>query len=285
MTAATIVRAGQVLAGGPDEAIRAAVPDWLVPVFVAISLLGNVVFLLGLFTLDYWFGDHHRGAHALSLALAGMAVVTTLKALFAEPRPPEAVRLVGASGFSFPSGHAAIATIGYGALAHDLKLGTRRARVAVAVVLVALIALSRVVLGVHFLRDVVAGIAVGVVFLAGMAILTGHDPRQGFLAAAVLGVVALLASGGSQDSVVEFGAILGAVVTWEAVDTLPPVDSHGGRLVLFAGGLPVFVGGAFLSLFVDLPLVAVFLVDAALLAGVVAAPIPAHLVGRHVASG
>lgn len=263
-----------VVGSGLDEVLRQAVPPWLVPLFIVITRLGNVVVLLGLFTIDYWFGDHDRGAHALGLALAGMALVTTLKAFFAEPRPPEHVRLVAAAGFSFPSGHATIATIGYGTLAYDLKLGSRRVRYAVAGVLVTLIALSRVVLGVHFLRDVVVGIAVGVAFLAVTASLTGHHPRPGFLLAAALGAIALLASGASQDSVVEFGAILGATVAWESVGEIPTVESVREHLALLGVGLPVFVGISYVSLLTDIPTAGVFLLNVALLAGVVLAPLP-----------
>lgn len=264
-----------VVGAGLDEAIRQAVPPWLVPAFVVVTHLGNVVFLLGLFALDYWFVDYDRGAHALGLALAGMAVVTALKAVFAEPRPPEDVRLVTAGGFSFPSGHATIATIGYGTLAYDVELGTWRARYAVACALVILIALSRVVLGVHFLRDVVAGVAVGVAFLVAMESLTGHDPRPGFLIAAGLGVVAVVVSGATQDSVVEFGAILGGAVAWEAVDEIPSVESLGEHLVLLVGALPVFLGVSYLSLFTEVPLAVAFLLNLSLLAGVVLAPLAA----------
>lgn len=269
----TMMTESQVVGSGLGEAIRQAVPPWLVPAVIAITHLGNVVVLLGLFTIDYWFGDHERGAHALSLALAGMALITALKAFFAEPRPPKQMRLIAASGFSFPSGHATIATIGYGALAFDLELGTWRTRYTVAGGLIVLIALSRVVLGVHFLRDVVAGIALGVIFLTVSEFLTRHNPRPGFLLAAALGGVALLISGVSQDSMVELGAILGAAVTWESFEAIPSVESLRERLVLLGGGLPVFTGISYLSLFTDLPLVVAFLLNAVLLAGVILAPL------------
>ena len=269
----------QVVGSGLGDVVREAVPPSLIPAVIAITWLGNVVFLLALFTTDYWFGDHDRGAHALSLALAGMALITLLKAVFAEPRPPEALRQIATGGFSFPSGHATIATIGYGVLAYDLKVGTKRARYALAGVLVVLVALSRVVLGVHFLRDVVAGVAVGLVFLAVAEWLTGHDPRPGFLLAAGLGVLALLVSGASQDGVAEFGAIVGAAVAWEAFAPLPSVESRRERVVLLGVGLPVFVAISYVSLFADLPVVGVFALNVALLAGVVLAPLP---VSRYV---
>lgn len=271
---------GAAMSGSPvtgfgiGEAVRQAVPPGLLPAVVAVTHLGNVAVLLALFTLDYWFGDHERGAPALGLALAGMALVTVLKVVFAEPRPPERLRVVATGGFSFPSGHAPIATIGYGVLAFDLELGTRRARYAAAGVLVGLVALSRVVLGVHFLRDVVAGVLVGVAFLVAAERFTGHDPRLGFLLAAALGVSALLVSGASGDSVTELGAILGAATAWLAVDAIPSVESIREHLLLLGAGLPAFAGVSYLSLFADLAPVAAFLLNAALLAGVVLAPLP-----------
>lgn len=261
------------------DAIRQAVPPSLIPLVIGITWLGNVVFLLALFTTDYWFGNHRRGAHALSLALGGMALITLLKAFFAEPRPPESVRVIATGGFSFPSGHATIATIGYGVLAYDLEIGTRRQRYAVAGVLIVLVALSRVVLGVHFLRDVVAGVIVGLVFLAVAERLTGHDPRPGFVLAGALGVVALLVSGASQDGVAEFGAILGAAAAWEIFAPLPSVESRREGLVLVGVGLPIVAVIGYFSLLGDLPVAAVFVLNLALLAGVVLAPLP---VSRYV---
>lgn len=264
----------QVTGSAIGEAIREAVPPALLPVVLFITWLGNVVFLLVLFTADYWFGDHRRGAHALSLALAGMALITTLKAVFAEPRPPESVRVIATGGFSFPSGHATIAAIGYGALAHDLEVGTRRQRSLVAGVLIVLVALSRVALGVHFFRDVVAGVIVGLAFLAAAVWLTGHEPRRGFLLAGVIAVAAAVVSGASQDAVAEFGAVLGAVAAWELFAPLPSVETLAERAVLVVVGVPVFAALSYLSLLGDLPLAGVFALNVALLAGVVIAPLP-----------
>lgn len=263
----------QVIGSEIGEAIRQAVPPWLVPVFLAITRLGNVVVFFALFTLDYWFGDHERGAHAISLALGGMALITVLKALFAEPRPREAIQVIKAGGFSFPSGHATTATIGWGVLAYDLKIGSRDTRYAVAAVLIVLVALSRVVLGVHFVRDVVAGIFVGLAFLVATILLTEHAPRPGFLLAAGLGVAALLISGISQDSVAELGAILGAALAWEAFgEDIPSVETDREHVVLVAA-LPVFGALGYLSLTTEIALVLVFLLNAVLMVGIIVAPL------------
>jgi membrane-associated phospholipid phosphatase len=73
--------------------------------------------------------------------------------------------------YSFPSGHAMMSTAACGALAYLAwsHLRTRRRRVlliAGTVVFVALICFSRLHLGVHYLSDVLAGIAGGAFWLA-----------------------------------------------------------------------------------------------------------------------
>ena len=267
------MRVLQVIGSELGEAIRQAIPLWLVPVFVAITRLGNPLLFFALFTLDYWYGDHERGAHALSLALGGMALITVLKTLFAEPRPREAVRVIETGGYSFPSGHATTATIGWGVLAYDLEAGARTTRYAVAAVLIVLVALSRVVLGVHFVRDVAAGILVGLVFLGITIALTEHAPRPGFLLAAGLGVAAVLLSGLTQDSIAEFGAIVGAALAWETLgEEIPSAETTREHLGLVAT-LPVFAGLAYMSLTTSISLVTVFVLNSVVLGGIVVAPL------------
>ena len=91
-------------------------------------------------------------------------VANGVKLLVDRPRPP-VPHLVPATGFSFPSGHAAAAAATWSALAllagrgrrWPVKawLGTAAAAVTVAV------GASRVLLGVHWLTDVVGGAALG----------------------------------------------------------------------------------------------------------------------------
>jgi membrane-associated phospholipid phosphatase len=104
------------------------------------------------------------------VAFLATSVVTALlvnnvvKSLVDRARP-DIARLVGAHGSSFPSGHSAMAAASYAALA--LVLGRRRqrrARVALAgaaIVIAVAVATTRVLLGVHWLTDVTAGLFVG----------------------------------------------------------------------------------------------------------------------------
>lgn len=267
------------------EAIRQAIPPELTPLVLAVTFLGNVALFLVAFTLDYWFGDHRRGAHALGLAIGGMALVVALKHTFDAPRPPDELNVVPVSGFTFPSGHAATATIGFGILAVDLRYGTRRTRYAVAAVLAVLVALSRVALGVHFVRDVVAGIVVGVAYLAIAELLTGHEPRAGFWLAVAIGAAAAVISGGSQYGLATFGGAVGAALTWEYMDAVPAVDSRRGHLVLVGVVLPILVAVGYVSSQVAIPQVAVFALGGVIVAAILTAPLAVGaLVGEPATS-
>jgi membrane-associated phospholipid phosphatase len=263
---------GPVVGAGIGEAIRAAVPPWLVPVFVLITHLGNPAFFLAVFAVDYWFGDHRRGAHALGLAIAGYALITALKTFFDAPRPPASVNLIPITGYSFPSGHATSATIGYGILAYDLTIGSWRSRYGVASVMVVLVALSRVVLGVHYARDVVAGILVGTAFLVAGVWLTRHDPEPGFAIAVGLGVLGFVVSGANHDGAAILGSAVGGALAWSRLDAVPRIGSSGNTLALL--GLVTPVLGALAYAGSELPVhpAVAFVLNAVAMAGVLIAP-------------
>jgi membrane-associated phospholipid phosphatase len=108
----------------------------------------------------------------LAVAIPGGTLLNVgFKHIFERARPHFDEPLLSLTTYSFPSGHAAGATVFYGVLAAYLiskvRLWRWRALIAAsAVALVALVALSRLYLGVHYLSDVVAGIAEGIAWLA-----------------------------------------------------------------------------------------------------------------------
>ena len=92
-----------------------------------------------------------------------------LKAYFARSRPDLAEALRLASGYSFPSGHAMGATITFGALSYLAfrilpRWRWRAMAVAFSVSMIVAIASSRIYLGVHWISDIAAGIAAGVIW-------------------------------------------------------------------------------------------------------------------------
>ena len=101
----------------------------------------------------------------------GMLLNVLLKNIFQRVRPVFDVPLLTLETYSFPSGHAAAATLFYGVLAAWFISRTtswqRRALIALAaVLLVALVGLSRIYLGVHYLSDVLAAMAASACWLA-----------------------------------------------------------------------------------------------------------------------
>jgi undecaprenyl-diphosphatase len=133
-----------------------------------LSALGSGVFVWVLTLVCAAALAARRRWTEVGVLLAGMALTTIcwheVKAAVDRPRPAEA--LIGTSGSSFPSGHAANSVL-YVWLAVTivvrLRPGMARAALVVVagVVLTALIGLSRVYLGVHYLSDVSGGWALG----------------------------------------------------------------------------------------------------------------------------
>jgi undecaprenyl-diphosphatase len=113
----------------------------------------------------------------VAVTLAGIHVVTPLlKEAFDRPRPDEGSAVPLPSSDSFPSGHASGAVVTFGVLATIcVERWPERARVlwSAAVALVVAIGVSRTVLNVHFVTDVLAGWYVGLACFA--AALLVHE--------------------------------------------------------------------------------------------------------------
>ncbi len=108
--------------------------------------------------------------------LGQFAIVNLIKAIVDRARPA-LDQLTGFSSSSFPSGHATSAAATFGVIA--LLLGRRRgrrARAAIAggaVTIAVTVAGTRVLLGVHWLTDVLAGLAIGWAWFALCSIAFG----------------------------------------------------------------------------------------------------------------
>ena len=128
-----------------------------------LALLGVVV-AVGL----WWRGARVIVAVAPTIALgAGAVAASVVKQLIGRARPPISVRLVNETEASFPSGHATDSAAFYITLALVLAVFVFRrplARVvttAAGFAIAGCIGLSRLVLGVHWPTDVLAGWALG----------------------------------------------------------------------------------------------------------------------------
>jgi membrane-associated phospholipid phosphatase len=249
-----------------DELLPAVVRE----LFALLTQLGDAWFVLVAAALLYWFGDRERGAFTVAAILGAFALTLALKGLFALPRPPAAIHVGHASGYGFPSGHAIAATTLWGLLALFVERGTRRVRAITAATVVAVVATSRVVIGVHYVADVVVGVGVGLAYLAILVRVSDWRPTRGFVVAAALALGALATNGFTPDSVATVAGVLGAGGTWVALDSPPrvrlsPPAAVGGLAVLGAVG---FAGN---HLVASLP--AVFVLNLVVPVGILALPL------------
>lgn len=153
----------------------AAHRPWLATTLKAISLLGKPLWLGIAIAVGaayvFWRGRRRLALYLAVTAIGGGLVDSAVKLLVNRPRPDAHAALVHALGKSFPSGHAMSSTVTYGALLLVfLPALSRRGKVAAfaaTVALVLLIGISRLMLGVHFISDVVGGYVLGLAWLIG----------------------------------------------------------------------------------------------------------------------
>lgn len=139
----------------PLRVLTEAGSTWAVIVVAGVTLLVGVA-----------IGPWRHGA--IGAVVIGLATVGNglIKTVVARERPELLEPIVVETGYSFPSGHAALGMVGWGILAvllwrSRLPRGVRIGLVVAAGVVVFLIGLSRVYLGVHYPTDVVAGWVLG----------------------------------------------------------------------------------------------------------------------------
>lgn len=118
-----------------------------------------------------WKRDWYWLTCLLVVVPAGALLNVLMKYAFHRARPSYEHPLLSLTSYSFPSGHAAGSMLFYGVVAAYLISKVRPWRSRVAIVLCAfafvlLTALSRVYLGVHYLSDVLAGMAEAVAWLS-----------------------------------------------------------------------------------------------------------------------
>lgn len=146
-----------------------------------LSVLGGAVFLgpfAGLLALSLVRRERLIAVVGfLVLTVGGQFAVVDLIKWIVDRTRPDIDRLTGFSGPSFPSGHAAASAASFAAFALLVGIGrSPRAKAILAAVAVSLavgIGSSRVFLGVHWLTDVLAGLAFGWAWFAVCSIAFG----------------------------------------------------------------------------------------------------------------
>ena len=159
-----------------DEAILLLIQKLHTPlldrIMLSITFLGDPLVMLisslGL-TINPLYYNRRREATILGIAGVGAILLNcSMKILFGRARPALWKHIINVGQHSFPSGHAMVSIVIYGFTGYILakQFPQWRFRIyALTVVLIAAIGFSRLYLGVHWLTDVTAGYAAGLVWL------------------------------------------------------------------------------------------------------------------------
>lgn len=160
------------------DIVQDALPDWIGLIAALITQLGDSWFIL-LLILLLLIVTKEKSTEIGFLGLAwllGKLTYVSMKQFFKLPRPDMPIITVEklptylqsiyeatgfSSGYGFPSGHAVNATIIYIGLALIIDYRTIKERLVGAVFIAFTVGMTRVVLGLHYFVDIVAGFAIG----------------------------------------------------------------------------------------------------------------------------
>ncbi|ALL01563.1 hypothetical protein Pyrde_1520 [Pyrodictium delaneyi] len=216
----------------------------------AVTYLGDEAIYMLVGILIYALLSGVLGVRLVSGLALVSSIVVALKVFVGLPRPPMETWLVEASGPAFPSGHAALSAAFWAMVA----LYTRSVLLAVVgVVHTAAVSLSRLVLHVHYPRDVVGGIVIGTVMsIAAYKLLVKRDIAWVPLLLGVVGlplaVAALVASPtyraaarltGIDAGLIAAGLILARIKRVEEILEAPSLMIKIASLVLSLASLAV----------------------------------------------
>lgn len=140
--------------------------SWLEYPMQAFTFLGNELFFLLVMPAIYWAIDPQIGFRTGMMLILSGGINSFFKFLFHSPRPfwvDERVTAYSSeTGFGLPSGHSQNSAAIWGIIAASLK---KKWATIVIALLVFFIGISRIYLGVHFLRDVLSGWLIGVLLV------------------------------------------------------------------------------------------------------------------------
>ena len=168
------------------ESIRTG---FLTTLFEGITILGEETLII-LFVVALWFAvDSKLAQKVFFVTICSTGLNGVVKNVAQVPRPFDKgvipVRQETATGFSFPSGH----TQNFATWSTLSAIQFKKKWLTIVVpVLIALVAFSRLYLGVHYPSDVIVGVAfgVGVAFLGNYLFERAKDERKLYLAVLLL---------------------------------------------------------------------------------------------------
>jgi len=207
-------------------------PESLLPFMHGASFLGVELFYMALVPVVFWGFSRKAGIHLLVLVITTAYTNSLLKWIFSRPRPywvsSEVTGFDVEHSFGIPSGHSQNAFVVWFFMAALLSTQGRRALwYSIAAFVVLLISFSRMVLGVHFLQDVLCGWAIGALILVLDRMLKDRVPGGGKSALWMLAIPFLLVGLG-------YLVRMTAVLRWPGYDALDPGTVLNTMGTLFA---------------------------------------------------
>ncbi len=204
-----------------------------------VSAIGGEAAYMVLGLLVYVVLSGVLGIRLVSGLALGSALGVFLKVYIHLPRPPQSEWLVHVSGPGFPSGHALMASLFWGIVVAETLSPLALLGGAMAVTAVSC---SRLVLHVHYLRDVVGGATIGAVLAAVYLVLrkrysTLRASAIMIIAAVPLALLALVKNPGYDSAQHVVGLVLGLAAGLAALATPRGKQSLVERL----GGLELLI--------------------------------------------
>lgn len=168
--------------------------DILIKIVSFFTMFGEELVLIAVLGFLYWCYDKKFGKFVGTNILVGLVLTPMLKNVLFRRRPyfdHESIKIlkpvdgsadiydISAQGYSFPSGHSTNAAILYGSLPMYKK--GNKVLLTIAFVVPFLVGLSRVMLGAHYITDVLCGWALGALIMFVMSYLQTHVKNEDIL--------------------------------------------------------------------------------------------------------
>ncbi len=137
-------------------------------IFGIITYSGNALFLILVIAIFSFSYDKRFANNFFFIYILSGYINTLIKEIVQDPRPStniskSAQRGYASSGYGFPSGHAQVAVTNWGFTAYYFKDKLKPYIVPVIFsIFIFLVAVSRIIIGVHDLQDIIGGLLIGI---------------------------------------------------------------------------------------------------------------------------